>query len=148
MLTTRKAVTGFGLWGYLSGGEDVGRGAEPAGLSDYYVRVHGEAWGRGAQRLGLTSMTAHQFNSLAAGLSLDRRSHPMQTQNGKHCPGADVQMSPPKSVSVELLALDAEGRKKVLAAHQRATKAAFDCIEQNAVTVRVPRKDGMRSEHM
>lgn len=148
MLTTRKAATGFGLWGYLSGGEEVRRGAEPAGLSDYYVRVHGEAWGRGAQRLGLTSMTAHQFNSLAAGLALDRRSRLVQTQNGKHCPGVDVQMSPPKSVSVELLALDAEDRAKILAAHQRATRAAFDCIEQNAVTVRVPRKDGMRSEHM
>ncbi len=122
------------LWDYLSDGVEVEADAELSARSDYYVQVHGEAWGRGAERLGLETMTREQFELLAEGRDLDG-ARLIQTQHGKHVPGYDINVSPPKSVSIELIVASPERRQQLLAAHQRATRAAFDYIQDNAQVI-------------
>ena len=138
-----------GLYEYLSNGEAAAIG-ERSGLSGYYTRARGEAWGLGAERmvfergrykgknLAEVGLSRYTFDNLADGKSACGTEELIPRRNGRHVPGFDFQFSPDKSVSVEA-AFNPEMRAGILREHQLALKAAFDVIQSNALVCSVPK---------
>jgi conjugative relaxase-like TrwC/TraI family protein len=138
------ASIGGDLWGYLEGGQHH---------ADYYldpnstptsgrVELHGGLF----ERLGVTNLDREVFERLAAGCHpisgerLVQTSHvptaPIDPCSGRaivkggfHVPGIDCNLSPPKSVSMLLPFLSAEGRAELEAAHLAAVQATLRELE-------------------
>ena len=109
----------------------------------YYARndpVHKEAsaWvGKGAEALGLSGpVDPDTFQAILEGKVPDGPHLGKRGKDGeiKHCPGRDVTMSAPKSVS--LLALIG-GDERIVAAHDRAVNTTLGWIEENAILTRM-----------
>src|SRR5512144_50497 len=130
------------IWGYLTGCE---KGAE-----EYYLGpgdAAGEVFGKGAARLGLSSMDKATFANLANGLSPDGRTKLIPTQNGKHVSGIDVTASADKSVSVAMIGATDTQRAKIQACWDEAFDAALGYQDHGRLCrtpVRSPTEVGQR----
>jgi conjugative relaxase-like TrwC/TraI family protein len=128
MISANRIRSAGGAADYLSKVDDYYRDSEMAPTS----------WeGRGAEALGLSGeVNAETFKDMLNGRLPDG------TQiggNGKHNPGHDLTISAPKSVSI--LALNG-GDERLIAAHDRAVKAAIKHVEEHAATTRI-KSDGV-----
>jgi len=114
---------------------------------EYYAQ-DGEQSGRwrGAEALDLAENSpvgAEQLESVLQGFAPGSHSDPdtpglALTQNSgpEHRPGYDLTFSAPKSVSILWALGDGETREKVFEAHQAATSAALDHIDEYAAITR------------
>ena len=121
------------VWAYLTGSE---RGAE-----EYYLGrgdATAEVFGKGAERLGLDHMDAQTFAHLAKGLSPDGGQRLIQTQNGKHVIGIDVNASADKSVSVAMIGATPAQRDMIQGCWDEAFDAALNYIQDHGRLCRVP----------
>lgn len=115
---------------YLGPGESEGQAeGQPA---------QGELFGKGAERLGLSSIDKKTFSNLARGFSPGGSHQLIQTQNGKHVPGIDVSASVDKSVSVAMIGASEAVRGQIQAGLDDAFDAALRYIEENAALCRPP----------
>lgn len=129
---------------------------EHLSTGDYYaqgLKVTGEWFGQGAERLGLnTAVRESDFLALCEGLNpatgqrLTARKNSGRQEDGKTVPNRrvfyDFTLSPPKSVSVVALLLD----DRISEAHNRAVKQVMVELEKFAET-RV-RKSGQNDERV
>ena len=122
------------VFSYLSGETDDGCAR---GVNFDYYGFQGEAWGRGAERLGITSLDREQFINLADGFSLDGSTRHIQTNNGTHVSGIDVMVSAPKSASVLLIRATPAERVAIHREWRAAVRVAFDRMERHARVARV-----------
>src|SRR5512135_2526171 len=124
-------------WRYLTG--------QHLGAEEYYLgrdrtgeRVTAEAFGRGAEVLGLERIDAGTFANLHAGLAPDGSRRLIQTQNGKHLSGIDVSLSAPKSASVAMLGATEEERRILHEAWHEAARTGAEVLQRRARVARVP----------
>src|SRR4051794_2996178 len=132
------------VWAYLTGSE---KGAE-----EYYLGqgdATAEVFGKGAARLGIDAMDKDTFANLAKGLSPDGSQRLIQTQNGKHVIGIDVNASADKSVSVAMIGATPAQRDMIQACWDAAFDASLEYLQEHArlcrVPVRTPAEAGVRS---
>jgi conjugative relaxase-like TrwC/TraI family protein len=121
------------VWAYLTGSE---KGAE-----EYYLgrgEAVAEVFGKGAERLGLDRMDAQTFANLAKGLSPDGSERLIQTQNGKHVIGIDVNASADKSVSVAMIGATPAQRDMIQSCWDEAFDASLEYLQEHARLCRVP----------
>lgn len=101
---------------------------------DYYAKEASGIWmGKGAERLGLAGQVdTDEFRALLDGKLPDGRSihttYDASRSTKRH--GWDFTFSAPKSVSMQALI---GGDSKVVQAHERAVKEAFELLEANAI---------------
>jgi hypothetical protein len=110
-----------------------------------------ELWGRGADRLNVSSLTRRQFMDLLRG-QWDgeqltgggyRRRPDGITELGVHTPGIDTLFTAPKSVSAELLiTADEVERAEIIDRFEAAVRAAWTSMEEHAAVARVPSPNG------
>lgn len=111
---------------------------------DYYAAggedpdAQGQWAGEGAERLGLSgNVDRDVFKDLLDGRMPDGTQLGVVREAGgerEHRPGYDLTFSAPKSVTLAALV---GGDKRVIAAHQAATRSAIGWLEKNAAATRV-----------
>jgi len=128
---------------------DNGRYYLELAREDYYLEggePPGRWWGNGAKALNLHGdVDRDSLSLLLKGFSPAAKPLTQNAGRAKRQSGWDLTFSAPKSVSVLWSVSDAEMRRKILAAHKMAVKAALSYLENEASLTRRGR-GGVRRE--